>query len=352
MADMIKSFAEDLRSVREEKNITLKTISHQTRLNVTILENLESGDFTFQPQPYIRAFLKQYIASLGLDVDETLFDYDLARSNKYKSKRMNIQPPEEIIKKNSTVETVENEIKNSAKHPEVTEPPKTISEEKKESQTLVEKIQDFSKSTATKPVSEKPTLVTTSQNPSGVKKSEYSAPVRRRNYIASVMNSPVARNIVFILFIVLVLLGIYSIINILFLEGNKDKPEIIRQNFDEVVKEQEKKIFGKRTPEEIQDSIRKAENQLASSKDSITLKITALNKGVLFLVIDSINYNKPAKIEFEKNQFGVFKAKKFFNISSANTETFKATINDIPVKFDKSSVSKVKINKNGIVKQN
>ena len=86
MAD-IKTFAADLKAVREDKNLTLKDISQQTRLNVTILENIENGDFTFQPQAYIRAFLKQYINSLDLDMEETLFDYDLARSGKYKPKQ-------------------------------------------------------------------------------------------------------------------------------------------------------------------------------------------------------------------------------------------------------------------------
>ena len=63
---MLKSFAEDLKSVREEKNISLKDISARTRLNVSILENLENGEFSFQPQTYIRAFLKQYIISIGM----------------------------------------------------------------------------------------------------------------------------------------------------------------------------------------------------------------------------------------------------------------------------------------------
>ena len=93
---MVKIFAEDLKAIREEKNISLKSISQHTRLNITILENLENGEFTFQPQAYIRAFLKQYIACLDLDVEEVLFDYDLARSGKYKSNRPEKPEPEEI----------------------------------------------------------------------------------------------------------------------------------------------------------------------------------------------------------------------------------------------------------------
>ena len=117
-----------------------------------------------------------------------------------------------------------------------------------------------------------------------------------------------------------------------------------------MVKEQEKKILGKRTPEEIQDSIRKAQEELAASKDSIVLKVTGLNTGVFYLITDSINYNKPKRIEFEKNTEGTFKAKNSFFISSPKTETFKATVNDIPLKFEGTTVSKVKITRNGIVK--
>lgn len=64
----------------------MKSIAQQTRLNISVLESIENGDFTFQPQTYIRAFIKQYAACLDLDVEEVLFDYDLARSGKYKQK--------------------------------------------------------------------------------------------------------------------------------------------------------------------------------------------------------------------------------------------------------------------------
>jgi len=94
---MVKIFAEDLKAIREEKNISLKSISQQTRINLSALENLENGDYSFQPQAYIRAFLKQYIACLDLDVEEVLFDYDLARSGKYKSNRPEKEIAEEHI---------------------------------------------------------------------------------------------------------------------------------------------------------------------------------------------------------------------------------------------------------------
>ncbi|MEO8210346.1 MAG: helix-turn-helix transcriptional regulator, partial [bacterium] len=129
---MVKIFAEDLKAVREEKNLSLRTIAQQTRLNITVLENIENGDFTFQPQAYIRAFLKQYINSIGLDVEETLFDYDLAKSGKYKSKRQNIPaPPKESSIKKETVQPEEDKSKSSEKPADVNETPEKINEEKR-----------------------------------------------------------------------------------------------------------------------------------------------------------------------------------------------------------------------------
>ena len=357
MADMLKAFAEDLKATREENNISLRTISQQTRLSLSLLENLENGDFTFQPQAYIRAFLKQYINSIGLDVDETLFEYDLAKSGKYKPKRINTNISNETIPKkedqslnrSSKIKPAD-KIKQAADKPEET---KEITKTENISVTGKENIQEErieanvikKETTEVRPDSrvitgkrEEKNYIHTSNNK------------EKRGLSLAFLNSPVARNISLILFAALVLLGLYSLINILFLEGSKDKPEVIRQNFEDVVKEQEKKILGTRTPEEIQDSIKKATEEFALSKDSITLKVTGLNTGVFYLVTDSVNYNKPKRIEFEKNTEGTFKAKRFFFISSPKTESFKATVNDIPLKFDNTTVSKIKINRNGIVK--
>ncbi len=346
---MTKTFAEDLKAVREEKNLSLKTIAQQTRLNLTALENIENGDFGFQPQAYIRAFLKQYINSLGLDVEETLFDYDLARSGKYKSKRQNIPAPpaEQVILNQEPEESTEVKSALPEKEEFVTEEPAKITEEKKPgSERPVPVIPREREFTEEKKFGNKLRL----RAPENKKDDYAKGGPAKKNILSSLTESPVVRNIFLIIFICLVLLGIYSLINILFFDGSKDKPEVIRQNFDDVVKEQEKKILGKRTPQEIQDSIKRAEEEFAASADSIVLKITALNDGVLYLVTDSANYNKPDKIEFQKKNVSVHKAKNRFYISSSNTETFRVTVNDKPVKFDKPSVSKALITKAGLSK--
>ena len=351
---MLKSFAEDLKSVRVEKNISLKDISARTRLNVSILENLENGEFSFQPQTYIRAFLKQYIVSVGLDPEEILFDYDLARSGKYKSKRQNVSALNEESAAEINVKDQRTEIKNSKvgiadKLKVIAESPKKLVEEIKNLKTddTGEKNTDRAKESP----EVKPKQILSINTTENKKTSAINNSGRGSSFSFSFLNSPLFRNLFLIVVILLLILGLYSLANMLFFEGKKDKPEIIRQNFDDVVKEQERKILGKRTPEEIQDSIRKAEEDIAASKDSIVLIITSANTGTVFISSDSVNYSRPEKIQFEKNMTGTFKAKKFFHISSGNTESFKATVNNTPLKFPDKSVSKIKITKAGIIKQ-
>lgn len=346
---MLKNFAEDLKYIREENNISLRDVSNKTRLNISILENLEIGDYNFQPQAYIRAFLKQYITAIGLDPEEVLFDYDLARSGKYKSKRQNQASASEInTAENITEEkrTVSEKIQELTKSPDIASGSK-IKEESSES--AVSGTQEKTEVNETAGYEYKPrnrfTINTNTSKPSSV-----NPEIKKTPDSLSFLNSPVLRNIVLIFFAVLIIAGLYSLINMIFFEGSRDKPEIIRQNFNDVVNEQERKILGKRSPEEIQDSIRKAEEMLNADGDSVILSITSVLPGTVYIVTDSVNYGKPDKIEFEKNMTGEFKAKKFFHISTANTSSFKAKINNKTLNFDSKSVSKVKINKDGIVK--
>lgn len=152
------------------------------------------------------------------------------------------------------------------------------------------------------------------------------------------------------LFILLIIAGIYSLVNILFFEGKSDNPEIIRQNFDEVIQEQEKKLLGKKTEEEIQDSIKKANELSAVPGDSITLKVTALSESVFYLVTDSGNYSKPLKFTLDPKDVKVFKAAESFHISTSNTNSINISLNENPLEFEKTAVSKVKITKDGFSK--
>lgn len=350
---MVKIFAADLKAIREDKNISLRDISHYTKINVTILENLESGDFTFQPQAYIRAFLKQYIAQLGLDVEETLFDYDLARSGKYKTRRPNEVIAEEELKIEEPSQSKGSKLRITEKLKEIVETPGKFIEEKnpnQETKINSDEKEIFDISTKKQTQEDKVGSKSTFKKDVTEKKGEQNKDSSKSLLGSFMFNSPIVKNITLILFILLILTGIYSLINILFFEGSKDNPEIIRQNFDDVVMEQERKILGKKTPEEIQDSIRIAEEDVLAAKDSVVLRISSTSPVTVFLITDSLNYNSPSKITLNKDEASIFRAKKFFYISIDNTETIKAMINNKPIKFENKSINRVKLTKEGIIK--
>lgn len=76
---MLKEFAADLKKLRENANISLPEISAQTRINESYLKKLEDGDFSFQQEIYIRAFIKEYANAIDLDPADVLKEYDEAK---------------------------------------------------------------------------------------------------------------------------------------------------------------------------------------------------------------------------------------------------------------------------------
>ena len=72
----LESFGEELRKHREQRQVSLASISEMTRISEKMLESIEAGKFSVVPQAYIRAFLRAYARAIGLDGDETLRRYD------------------------------------------------------------------------------------------------------------------------------------------------------------------------------------------------------------------------------------------------------------------------------------
>jgi cytoskeletal protein RodZ len=72
----LESFGEELRKQREQRQISLTSISESTRISAKMLEAIEAGKFSVVPQAYVRAFLRSYALAIGLDGDETLRRYD------------------------------------------------------------------------------------------------------------------------------------------------------------------------------------------------------------------------------------------------------------------------------------
>ena len=80
--EKIKKFAQELKSAREEKEVTLQQIFNKTRIDMKFLRAIEEGEFDIMPEIYIRAFIKEYAQVLELDQAEILTKYKLAIESK------------------------------------------------------------------------------------------------------------------------------------------------------------------------------------------------------------------------------------------------------------------------------
>jgi hypothetical protein len=88
-----EKFSQDLKQARIEKKVSLMDISSETRINLKYLEAIENGEFQILPQTYVRAFLREYALMVGLNPEEVLQQYNIARQETASRK------PEETLPK-------------------------------------------------------------------------------------------------------------------------------------------------------------------------------------------------------------------------------------------------------------
>ncbi len=108
-SESAQKFAEELKLHRESKNISLHHIAAKTRIDLKFLQAMEEGNFDILPEIYIRAFIKEYAATIDLNPKEVMLKYDEAKSGRSEEKNR----PDEIKK--------ENEIGNREAEPVVAE---------------------------------------------------------------------------------------------------------------------------------------------------------------------------------------------------------------------------------------
>ena len=107
---MLKKFTDELKKHREKAGISLQNVAAKTRIDIKFLEALEEGNFNFLPDIYVKAFIKQYAKVVGLDEDETLQKYILAKEGKQESVekvKQEISAGEEEADKQKTKSNVE-----------------------------------------------------------------------------------------------------------------------------------------------------------------------------------------------------------------------------------------------------
>ncbi|MEG8946017.1 helix-turn-helix domain-containing protein [Rosettibacter firmus] len=78
-SEALKKFAEELKSLREEKGFTLQQISNHTKIDIKFLQMIEDGNFNFLPEIYVKAFIKEYAQTMDLDVNVIVEKYNSAK---------------------------------------------------------------------------------------------------------------------------------------------------------------------------------------------------------------------------------------------------------------------------------
>lgn len=79
---MLDKFAEELREQREKSGIAIQQIAAKTRIDKKFLEAIDQGNFSFLPELYVKAFIKEYAKVIGLDEEVTIKKFLIARDGK------------------------------------------------------------------------------------------------------------------------------------------------------------------------------------------------------------------------------------------------------------------------------
>ncbi len=73
-----QEFFAELRAARETRGMTLDQIARTTLIDVKYLQAIEQGNVTVLPATYVRAFIREYAATIGLDPAAVMREFDRA----------------------------------------------------------------------------------------------------------------------------------------------------------------------------------------------------------------------------------------------------------------------------------
>jgi transcriptional regulator with XRE-family HTH domain len=76
---MFDKLAEEMKAAREKSSMTLAQVANKSKIDIKFLEAMEHGDFAFLPELYVRAFVKDYAKTVGLDENKIIKKYDAAK---------------------------------------------------------------------------------------------------------------------------------------------------------------------------------------------------------------------------------------------------------------------------------
>lgn len=90
VAEALQQFAQELRTLREEKGITLIQISNRTKIDVKFLQAIEDAKFDILPELYVRAFIKEFCQTLDVNSKSFIDKFD---SIKYGKEEITVKNP-------------------------------------------------------------------------------------------------------------------------------------------------------------------------------------------------------------------------------------------------------------------
>jgi transcriptional regulator with XRE-family HTH domain len=123
---MLNIFSEELKSKREQAGFTIQQIASKTRIDKKFLELIEQGNFSFLPELYVKSFIKEYAEVIGLNPEETIKRYQLAKEGKLYS----YSESEDTIQEKSTKDTYQKPSEISFVDSDITQPIQTRSTKK------------------------------------------------------------------------------------------------------------------------------------------------------------------------------------------------------------------------------
>jgi len=309
---MLKEFGQDLKKLRELKGISIAEISAESRINTKFLQLLESGNFEFQPETYIRSFIKAYARALNENENQILNDYDKAKAGFYARRKFagddakDISAPDAKLR----ISVLDHPIK---KDEEADEPVYTKSIEQ-----------------------DKPDYM----KPKPEKSYEESAP--------EFSGRSVTQKVLLVILILAVCAGIYFLID--YLNNSSDKKSDVKpKSFNEISSEYENKINGNQIDSaRIRDSLK-----TLAAMDSLTLVIKAVKDIKIKLYVD--DGAEPYDENISAKDSIVFTAKDKFRFSANTSQNVELYLNGNYLKKSGltpgSSIKNLIITKEGIQKQ-
>lgn len=96
---MLDKIADELKQQREKSGLSLQQLATKTRIDLKFLEAIDQANFAFLPDLYVKAFVKQYAKTVGLDENLMIKKYEAAKEGK----EYDPNKPELEIKNNESV---------------------------------------------------------------------------------------------------------------------------------------------------------------------------------------------------------------------------------------------------------